>query len=495
MKEDDLPATVHLGRQLNDMALAAGRKRQSPQTGYIHYFYASSEEEAQQTIPIVENACFVLALFRTKTSEQMAEAKEMLERLLFFQHADGNFPIYIHEYPNCKDRFLGVQLLPVFYYILQEFHAVLGAELKKRLQHSVSKLIHYALQAYDEKNPPYPIGMKIAAAAKVLGVYFKESLIEQRGDQLLDQYFNMGLHASWFVPASLADICIALQMTYANLQQSPWTDFVQHLMQTWHQTTRTYIGPALKQYQQADEPQTTLYDLLLGYLTQGFSTRALKNAPYHLLAVLIRPTEEFLLSVQQPFYKEGWLHASRWVIYQQDNFAYSIIDKSAMQNPAQENAFHPLSLVWGSQEKVHTFVLQGGNFDAFEFEPKGNEIELHFKLSPAYELEDREKCRELSFFFDIEPNASLAVHGEAATTFDLGEEFLLSTSQLQLSLNVFLEKGEGQFLGHLMKGNRPSQIQLKGSHRYKAYDWQLFFRTLRRSNPCQFKASLRIDPC
>ena len=26
-------------RQLNEMALAAGRERQSKQTGYIHYFY------------------------------------------------------------------------------------------------------------------------------------------------------------------------------------------------------------------------------------------------------------------------------------------------------------------------------------------------------------------------------------------------------------------------------------------------------------------------
>lgn len=484
-----------MGRQLNDMALAAGRKRQSRQTGYIHYFYHDSEEDVQQTIPIVENACFVLALLRTKTSEQIGEAKEILDRLLFFQNpTDGNFPIYIHEYPNCKDRFLGVQLLPVFYYILTEFHLVLGAELKQRLHLSTSRLLQYTLKAFDEKATSYSIGIKIAASAKILGAYLKDSPIEQRGDQLLDQFLNMGLQPAWFIPTAIADICTALQLVYTSIQVSPWNDFWQHLIQTWHQPTRAYIGPGLKQYQQGDEPQPTLYDLFLGYFTcaEGFSERALRDAPYHLHAVLIRPTEESLPAVQYPFSSEGVLNESPWYIYQHEKYAYSLIKTNVLQNPAYENAFHPLLLVWGDREKVHSFVCQGGNFDFFEFVTKGNEMELIVQLSANHELENREKSRELAFYFDVEPDVKMTIHGDAATTFGLAEEFILVTPQIELSLLVSLKEGDGQFLGHIMQGNRPSQIQLKGSHRYKAYDWQLFFRTLRRSSICQLKASLRI---
>lgn len=483
---------INLGRQLNDMALAAGRKRQSPQTGYVHYFYHDLEEDIQQTIPIVENVYFVLALLRTKTSEQITEAKEILDRLLFFQNQDGNFPIYIHEYPTCKDRFLGVQLLPAFYSILEEFQLVLGAELKQRLFSATSRLLQYALKAIDEKTPPYTIGLKIAASAKVLGVYLKDSAIEQVGVKLLDEFLNMGLQLAWFIPPSIADICVALQMAYTRIQESPWKDFGQHLIQTWHRPTCTYIGPGLKQYQQGDEPQPTLYDLFLGYFNQGFSERALRDAPYHLQAVLIRPTEEIFPLVQYPLKAEGLLNQSRWFIYQQDKFAYSLVKLDVLQNPTLENAFHPLSLVWGNKEKVHTFVCQAGNFNSFEFLPKENEIELMVQLSSDYELESREKAREFAFFFDVEPDVKMTIHGEAATTFDLAEEFILTTPQVELSLIISLTKGEGEFLGHLMRGNRPSQIQLKGSHRFKAYDWQLFFRTLRRSSTCQLKASLRI---
>lgn len=495
----DLPTTVNEARQLNELALTAGRKMQSQQTGYIHFSYANSEEDVQHTIPIVENACFVLALLRSRTSEQMAEAKDILDKFLYFQNpTEGNFPIYLHEYPQCKDRFLGIQLLPAFYYILTEFHTVLGSDLKQRLKTATYQLLQHTLVVFNEKTPSYPLGLKMAALCKVLGAYFKDSTIEQRGEHLLDQFLSMGMQSHWFIPTAIADICMVLQMVYTQLDQSPWYAFYQHLMHTWHHPTGSYAGPALKQYQQGEEPQPTLYDLFLGYFMRGFSSRALKEAPYHLQAVFIRPTGECLQPAQLPFSLEGVINddnKSRWFIYQHEKFAYSLIEKNAMQNPALENSFHPLSLIWGDKEKVHSFVCQGGNFDSFEFQSQENKIELALQLSPTYDLESREKNREVIFFFDIEPDVKMTMQGEVATTFDLAEEFVLKTTQMELSLMIFLEDGEGQFLGHLMQGNRPSQNQLKGIHRFKAYDWQLFFRTLRRSSQCQLNVTLKIHPC
>lgn len=492
--------TNSLGKQLNEMALTAGRKRQSPQTGYIHYFYQDlDQEDIQQTIPIFENACFVLALLRSKTSEQMLEAKELLDRLLCFQiPQEGNFPIYVHEYPQGKNRFLGAQLLPVFYYILREFHLVLGTELKQRLHVATSHLMRYTLEAFDEKAPSYSVGVKIAAAAQVLGVYFHDEALQRRGDELLNQYLEMNLQTAWFIPMAIADLCIALQMVYTHISKSPWKDFWQHLIQTWHQPTNTYVGPNLRQYQQGDEPQPTLYDLFLGYFSQGFSQRALKDLPYHLQAVVVLPSEERMPAMQYPFSSHGLLKEEEpchWFFYQQEKFAYSLIYQINKKNAVYSHAFHPLSLVWGNKERVHTFVCQGGNFDAFLFEPKENEIEITISLAPTYSLEEREKSRELAFFFDIEPQVKMAIHDETATTFHLTETVTLTTPQMKVSLMMALKSGEGEFLGHLMKGNRPSQILNKGVHRFKAYDWQLFLRTLRRSETCQLKATLRILPC
>ncbi len=488
----DLSTTLNLGKQLTELALTAGRKRQSKQTGFIHLFYPDSDEDIQHTIPVVENLYYALALLRTKSSEQITEAKVLIERLLPFQNGEGNFPIYIHEFPQGKDRFLGAQLLPAFFYILKEFHTILGNELKQQLEDAARKLIKFNLKSLNDRAPFYSIGLKIAATAKGLGIFLNDLPLEQEGNRLLDQFHNQGPHLAWFIPSSLADICIAIQIAYSNIQESLWKDFWQHLINTWHRPSYSFIGPGLRQYQKGEEPQPTLYDLFLGYFSQDFSIRALKEAPYHLQAVLVQATGEILPVVQYPLSIKGLLNQSSWIIYQHDKFAYSLIEKNVLGNPAFDHAFHSLNLVWGNKEKIHSFVCQGGNFDIFKFEAKDNEIEFIVPLSQNYDLESREKNRELAFFFDIEPNARMTIHGESATTFELAEEFTLKTPEIGLSLVVSLNEGEGQFLGHLMQGNRPSQIQLNGSHRFKAYDWQLFFRTLRRSTTCYLKAILHI---
>lgn len=476
-----------LGRQLNEMALTAAQKLMSRQTGFVHYC-SQEEESSQQTIPLVENFCFVLALLRSKTVENISQAKDLLNRLLNFQNPmDHQFPVFLHEFPLGRDSFIGAQLLPLFYYMIDEFHLILGNELNKRLVTAARNLMQYSLKILDEKEASYAVTIKIAAAAKVWGCYLKDSNMEEKGSQLLEQMMKAGMQPAWLSPSTIADICIALQLIYFTLQDSPWISFWEHLSHTWHRPTCTYIGPGQKHYQKGDEPQPTLYDLFLGYFSQNFSRRALKELPYHIQAVFVRPTEELLPPLQYPFKKEN-----DGYVYQDQKFAYSLLDKKFLKNPAYENAFHLLNIVWGDKEKVHTFVCQCGNFDSFQYAIENHQLELFFQLSPEVNYEDREKARELAFFFDIEPDVKITIQGEKATTIELSEECIIESPQIKLSLITSLVEGEGQFLGHLMKGNRPSQIQLKGVHRFNAYDWQLFFRTLRRKGACRFKTTLSI---
>ena len=73
---------------LGDWALVAGRHLQSKQTGYVHYTY--SENPPYAAIPLLENALFVLALFRARTVEQAQEAKTLLNGMLSFQNLMEN---------------------------------------------------------------------------------------------------------------------------------------------------------------------------------------------------------------------------------------------------------------------------------------------------------------------------------------------------------------------------------------------------------------------
>ena len=113
-----------------ELALKAGRKRQSAVTGFVHL---------GDTIPIVENVGFALALLSSRTTENFLEGKEILQRLLHFQAESGNFPIYLHQYPQCDDYATAGRLIAPFHWILHDFGKMLG-DLKPRLELAYAKV-------------------------------------------------------------------------------------------------------------------------------------------------------------------------------------------------------------------------------------------------------------------------------------------------------------------------------------------------------------------
>lgn len=451
-------------KQLVEMAIACGRKRLSPQTGYVHHCYHAMDEETQYPIPLIENALFALALMRSKTMENMNEGKAIIERLLPFQTADGNFPIYLHDYPIAKDRCLGTHLLPIFYWILKQFHTILGSELKHNLERAIQKLLDYCLKVQQEVNPPAHLAIKIAAAAKALG--------RPEGDELLKNVKRDA--AIWGCPAYLGDYMSALQMVYPSLKNTSWADLFDHVNRTWHRGSCAFIGPSWKEAQQGYEPQVTLYDLYMGALSDQFSNRALLDHPVHLYGALIQPTPDRVLGNEKPF-------------------GFSLIGYDVKPLPTVEKMFHPLKIVWGTPKNSHSFVMQGGNAEKLQVSSEGNQLQLLVDLGPMVNVEDRESSREVSFYFDVAEGTEITMDGEASNTFRLGQQIRISYAGLSLKVQFDLEEGEGHFFGHLMRGNRLSQVALKGTHRFKAYDWTLFLRTLRRSEKCTLKIRIEIE--
>lgn len=114
-----------------DLSIAAGRKRQSARTHFVH---------DDETIPIYENFCFAFALFRLKTTESVTEGKELISKLLAFQTPDGNFPIYLHEFPRCHDFQMALKVAPILIYLIRLFGPVLG-ELKPKIEEALTKCL------------------------------------------------------------------------------------------------------------------------------------------------------------------------------------------------------------------------------------------------------------------------------------------------------------------------------------------------------------------
>lgn len=450
-------------KQVVDMAIACGRKRLSQQTGYIHHCYHAVEDETHYPIPLIENALFGLALLRSKTMDNMNEGKAILERLIPFQISDGNFPIYLHDYPVAKDRFLGVHLLPIFYWILKQFGSILGSELKQKLERSNQLLLDYCLKTQKEINPPPHIAIKIAAVAKAYG--------RPEGDELLKIVKKPD---AWWSPVYLGEYLSALQIVYPSLKNSPWNDFWGHLEQTWHRPSGAFVGPAHKESQYGYEPQSTLYDLYMGALSEQFSSRALLDQPAHLYGALIQPTEDRIRGNEHKY-----------------AFSYVSFDEPPLPNVAK--LYHPLKIVWGNLKRCHSFVMQGGNFAQLQSSHQDNVLEFLMDLGPMVNIEDRESSREVSFYFDVADGTHISVDGEASNTFKLGQVIRIAYGGVDLKIQFDLIEGEGHFFGHLMRGNRLSQIATKGNHRFKAYDWTLFLRTLRRTEKCKLRVRVAIE--
>ena len=75
-------------------------------------------------------------------------------------------------------------------------------------------------------------------------------------------------------------------------------------------------------------------------------------------------------------------------------------------------------------------------------------------------------------FVDLH-DCDIRVNGERATTFQLGDEVTIRSGDVTLAFTFHVD-GEGDFMGHIARGNRPSQVLQEGT-----YDHLIFVRQLR----------------
>lgn len=186
-------------RQLVDLALSAGQKYLSPQTGMIHYCY--EDENSKETIPLFENLCYCLALFRTHALDHVQEGKERLEHLLAFQDVDGRFPIYLHQFPKITGSYRTAYPL---YLINKHFAKVIEEPLRSKIQNNLQ----------------LPLPPKAITSSKEAGL--------------------MALHRS-------------------SLGQN-----LDPLKKFWDPTLNLYIGPLGEERERGGEIETTLFDLFMG---------------------------------------------------------------------------------------------------------------------------------------------------------------------------------------------------------------------------------------
>jgi hypothetical protein len=484
-------------RKLIELSVITGRKLLNSQTGFLHFHPNKEENELSPCIPILENAYFALALMRTKLSENISDGKNLLGRLLEFQNLQtneffGNFPLYLHEYPLCRDYFNGIHLLVPFYWIFYHFHHVLGSELKTKLEATIHRLLEYAYKIQSQKNLPLNLLIKVGALMVAFGELWKITEMKSKGEPMIHA-LPAKLPDLFFNPHELSDLLIAFQLMDFKTTNSLHQSFFSYLKTVWHFPSCTFMGPCLKNYQQDLEPQPTLLDLYFGLFRNSFPARALITPQVmHLQGALIQQVQDVSLDLDYPIQAQGTFNGQKWLVEQTSRYAYSLFQKKQESNQSQDRFYHPLYMVWGDLQRVHTLVCQGSQQSHLTFEVHQSQFDMTFQFKNLFKCEDWEKDREMAFYFDLADEYSITINEKSATTFEMDDEIKIVTPHLSFSIKFNLIEGEGSFKGHLMKGNRSSQISNKGEKRYNAYDWQVFLRTLRRSENCIVRARITI---
>jgi hypothetical protein len=475
-------------RQLNDLALEYGRSLASRQTGFLHLCHERREEEPHLTIPVIENLLYALALFRSRTVEHVGEGKLLLEKLLGFQNhlsesSDfGNFPVYLHEYPACRDRTIAVHAAFLLLALLKEFSSILSPLFVEMLSQAVKSSLQYAWSHYQSRLPPCPLAIKLAAASIALNQVRGDPSFLQQGENALVHILNEGLsHELLYCPAHLGSALCSLGLIERG-DEKAWKPLQQFAQEAWHPELCCYIGPAYREWQVGLEPQPTLYDLYMSCATGKLSPRLSKRASVHLEALLI-PFAERMMQPPASSPIEGF--------YKTSLLGYGLLGATTHVNPIWEKGYHPFRLLWGSAEQVHSLVCQqGGCYPQIE-KKDDRRIDFIYSLGMPESGDEKER-REIIFYLDAGEEREFLVSGERSSTFRLGETVSICGPQLTFQFQFFLEEGEGKFLGHRMLGNRPSQLEVKGQKRFHAYDWVLFLRTVDREQPCRLRVALTI---
>ncbi len=96
----------------------------------------------------------------------------------------------------------------------------------------------------------------------------------------------------------------------------------------------------------------------------------------------------------------GKQNGPSWHLQQKEKYAYSVIERDIAIDPS-ENGLNPFRLIWGESDRMHTLVCQGGSSRQMAYKLMENGIDLLFIFADPLQTDDKEKSREITFYFDM----------------------------------------------------------------------------------------------
>ena len=98
----------------------------------------------------------------------------------------------------------------------------------------------------------------------------------------------------------------------------------------------------------------------------------------------------------------------------------------------------------------------------------------------------------ISFYLDYHPDHHISVDGHKASVFRENQKLIILSNGVKIQLSFSSQ--DGDYCGHIMRGNRPCQHACRGNDLYTSYDWRFGIRTVREGNsPIEFELMIEKD--
>lgn len=424
----------------SDLTVQFGRACQSPRTGFIHLF---CDQPGGDTIPIYENFCFALALIRQKTAEGVSEGKDLLERLFAFQASsatlwEGNFPVYLHDYPRCWNSLQPLRIAPLLQMLLLQFAHVLDPEFKEKAAAVIKGLIS-SIEKHRERK-----GLS--------------SFWERRYQALLG-------HSIPFEEPKSAEGWAQELITAQLLGEGDLN--VSRLI---HPALGIYAGPGIEEMQERFEPKPTLLE---------WWVNPNRSRLPHPLQVELAALPERVEKVSSLWSGE----TGGWQVRQMPESALSFSDAASGQ---KEKLL--LRWNWAGSSMIHSLSIFGA-LGKQKIEEIERGVRIFFDLPNEFDVSQNDLL-EAAAYCNLSQETRLFIANEKASIFYLGDPIEIRTPKFSLQLQFDLLDGTGDFCGQISRSNRPLQTACRGEDLYSAFDWMISLRTLRRSSEARLCLSI-----
>ncbi|MBI5273502.1 MAG: hypothetical protein HY860_00420 [Chlamydiales bacterium] len=426
-----------------------------PHTKWIHF--CAEDPASRSTIPIFENLCYVVALFRLHQLDMIKEAEERLTHILGFQQEGGLFPVYLHLFSREPRYYSSSLLLVPLLLLYRYYYSLFSAAIKEKFSISLKKLLH-ALNNIQAQDRLPPLAMVMIGIAN--------HIVD--GKEISKGIFELPSIGS---STELSHYFLIFQLLLDTPYEKQFHLFYEVLSQYLDSKERLYIGPLIKEKYDKGRPITSLLEAV--FFDRLQESTLLFYTPL-INALAIKP----LIAVQQ-----------NSIVYQDYEWCYRVIGKSRIhllkhykvpESVQKNEGLHLLRIL---TENGINLALFPGLFSA-SATIAYDKIEMMFTLLAPSEEEE-----EIKLFLTKDEQVKVLINNKRASAFSIHDKVSIIMKDVLLSIQFQIEEGSGLFFGSLSFGSRPCE---NSDSPFLGTDWVISVRFTKRTEILKGKMTINL---